>query len=86
MAKRLRPTAPKQPELIPRCEYCRHNLGENKQFGYMWHCAELSYCVCFGRNFCQAKKQGKGNFKLDEEKLKEWTEKGQAAYPDFNLE
>lgn len=55
-----------------RCGYCLHNLGENKQFGYMWHCSHLPHCVIFGLRYCKAYKEGKGNFELDNHKYDEW--------------
>lgn len=67
-------------EIVPRCDYCKHNEGENKTFGYMWHCAVLGYCVVFGYKrivseksepqYCKAMFQGKGSFELDKEKYK----------------
>ena len=62
----------KQNEIPERCEYCLHNLGENTQFRYMWHCSHLSYCVVFGLHYCQAKKLHKGYFEIDKEKYKKW--------------
>lgn len=56
-----------------RCEYCKHNLGENKQFGHMWHCSHLSFCT-ISMGYCKAKRDGKGDFELDNEKYKEWKE------------
>lgn len=55
-----------------RCDYCLYNLGVNQRFGYMWHCSHLSFCVVFGLKYCQAKKNGKGDFALNETKYKEW--------------
>lgn len=55
-----------------RCDYCKHNRGENKEFGYMWHCSHLQYCVVFGLQYCQARKQGKGDFEVDAEKYTQW--------------
>ncbi|NDV68564.1 hypothetical protein [Dysgonomonas sp. 25] len=55
-----------------RCEYCLHNQGENQRFKYMWHCSHLSFCVVFGLRYCEAKKNGKGDFEIDNEKYKKW--------------
>lgn len=55
-----------------RCDYCSHNMGENKKFGYMWHCSHLSFCVVFGLKYCQAKKDGKGDFEINKIKYEKW--------------
>lgn len=67
--------------IVPKCEYCKHNEGKNKQFGFMWHCKPLGYCVPFGYvkkcsekeepKYCKAMVLGKGSFVLDEVKYKE---------------
>jgi len=54
-----------------RCEYCKHNDGENKQFGYMWHCSHLSFCT-ISMGYCIAKKERKGDFELDKDKYDQW--------------
>lgn len=51
--------------IIPKCEYCKHNEGEDQKFGFMWHCKPLGYCVPFGWHKCKANALGKGNFELD---------------------
>lgn len=64
--------AKKKEEVIqPKCDYCLHNKGENQQFKFMWLCECLGYCVPFNWT-CEAQKKGKGNFKLDKEKYKEY--------------
>lgn len=55
-----------------RCDYCKHNLGVNQRFGYMWHCSHLSFCVVFGMKHCKAKKDMKGDFEVDKIKYEEW--------------
>ncbi|MDR2003315.1 MAG: hypothetical protein LBQ74_09820 [Prevotella sp.] len=67
-------------KIIPRCEYCRNNEGENKKFGHMWHCKVLGYCVPFNYGvivhgseqlqYCEAIRKGKGGFVVDKEKYK----------------
>lgn len=59
-----------------KCEYCKHNEGENKKFGFMWHCKLLGHCVPFGWHKCKANEKGKGSFEIDEVKYREYkTEK-----------
>lgn len=58
-----------------RCEYCKYNLGENQQSGYMWYCRHLSHCVVFGLRYCKANREGKGNFEIDLEKYNEYKAK-----------
>lgn len=57
--------------IVSMCEYCKHNEGENKAHGFMWHCKPLGYCVPFGWHRCEAQHRGKGGFDLDEVKYKE---------------
>ena len=59
-------------EIDPRCIYCKHNTGENKKFGYMWHCSQLGYCVPFGWHKCEAQSKGRGSFEVDKEKYKDF--------------
>ncbi|MBF0577710.1 hypothetical protein [Dysgonomonas sp. GY617] len=71
--------------IIPKCEYCKHNAGEDMQFRFMWHCKELGYCVSFGYKrkhsekeepqYCKALFLGKGSFVLDEVKKMEFEKK-----------
>lgn len=68
-------------EIVPKCEYCKHNEGENMQFRLMWHCKILGYCVPFGYGrrksskeplqHCEAMFLGKGSFEVDEVKYRE---------------
>ena len=48
---------------IDWCLDCLHNLGVNEQFGHMYHCSLLSYCVVVNLGYCKADKLGKGKFK-----------------------
>lgn len=67
--------------IIPKCEYCKHNEGENKKLRFMWHCKILGYCVPFGYGrkmhpkeplqHCEAMFLGKGAFEVDEVKYRE---------------
>ncbi|WP_101690702.1 hypothetical protein [Dysgonomonas massiliensis] len=61
-----------KPEIEPKCDYCVHNKGETKQFKYMYLCECLGYCVPFGMKFCEAYKKMKGDFKMDNNKYKEY--------------
>lgn len=66
--------------IVPMCEYCKHNEGENMQFRFMWQCKILGYCVSFGYKkrhsekeapqYCKAMVLSKGSFVLDEVKYK----------------
>lgn len=51
--------------IVPKCEYCKNNEGENKKFGFMWHCKPLGYCVPFGWYRCEASYKSKGGFELE---------------------
>lgn len=67
-------------EIAPRCDYCKHNGGENKKFGFMWNCRLLGYSVVFGYKrkhttsgefqYCKAMFLGQGSFELNKEKYK----------------
>lgn len=79
MSKKI--TEPEVPVIVPRCEYCKNNAGENKTFGHMWQCTKLGHCVPFGfkrimssgeYEYCEAIIKGKGAFELDEAKYKDY--------------
>ena len=70
--------------IVPKCIYCKHNEGENKQSGFMWHCKPLGYCVPFEWKkkqissetiYCKAQHLGKGSFLVDEVKYREYKAK-----------
>lgn len=82
MSKKVKPAVKDVAEITPRCEYCKHNEGENLQFGFMWKCGQLGYCVPFGYSnrhagsskiqYCKAEFTQRGLFALDREKYKEF--------------
>lgn len=69
-------------EIAAKCDYCKHNEGENKQFGFMWKCSQLGYCVPFGYGIkytketalrhCKASVKEKGSFAFDRIKYEEY--------------
>lgn len=74
------------PEITPKCEYCKHNEGVDKELGFMYHCKLLGYCVPFGYKKCTAIDQyqyckamfiGKGSFAVDKKKYKSLLNKKQ---------
>lgn len=81
--------------VIPKCEYCKHNEGENKKFGFMWKCKVLGYCVSFGYKrrhkssedfqYCKAMFEGKGVFVLDEAKKKDFDKKQKELKKNENI-